>query len=194
MKVTKFTLEAMLLKWTESSSGGATVVLQLADADDLAIFKTMTLAKRGVAGQRLEVTIAEIGDDEKPVAHEVKNVAAGSVAPAGPTIAQTIEDVARKVTKAHYPGGFCGLAVKWCDDEQFRHWIAAEYKSLWEATADVVNLTHKNADAERVAAMIKGICGVNTRKDLDSNEEAHDKFDERVRQPYMAFIKEGGLV
>jgi hypothetical protein len=59
--------EMMLLGWKETHNGGATVTLQLADAGQLDSFKTMTVAKGKVAGQRLAVVMVEIGDDEQPV-------------------------------------------------------------------------------------------------------------------------------
>jgi hypothetical protein len=59
--------EMQLLRWSETSNAGATVTFQLAEPAELERFKTMTLAKRGMAGQRLAVMMAEIGDDEQPI-------------------------------------------------------------------------------------------------------------------------------
>ena len=202
MKVTKFGFEAQLLRWTESSNGGATIVLQLQDADDLAIFKTMTLAKKGTVGQRLAIAVAEIDDQEQLVPHEVK--AAGSIKvdikphTAAPPAGATPEAVATPSPgqaadakhKAHFPAGFCGLAVQWGDDALFREWLAMEFQTVWEDTKDFVKLTNKTADIERTALAIKRICEVTSRKELDE-EPARSKFEDRIRKPYMTYLKEG---
>lgn len=57
----------MLLDWSETAKGGAKIVLQLDGPDALEPFRTMTLAKRGIAGQRLIVVMVEVGDEESPI-------------------------------------------------------------------------------------------------------------------------------
>lgn len=58
--------EVMLLDWSETAKGGAKIVLQLDGPESLEPFRTMTLAKRGVAGQRLMAVMVEVGDDDRP--------------------------------------------------------------------------------------------------------------------------------
>lgn len=62
-----FSGELMLANWKESHSTGATVTFMLADAADLDIFRSMTVRKANLAGQRFAAVLVEIGDDEKPV-------------------------------------------------------------------------------------------------------------------------------
>lgn len=59
--------EVQLLRWSETSNGGATITLALSDPSDLENFKLMTLKKGQQAGQRLMAVMVELGDDEKPV-------------------------------------------------------------------------------------------------------------------------------
>lgn len=193
MKVSKFGFEAQLLRWTESSNGGATIVLQLQDADDLAIFKTMTLAKKGTVGQRLAVAIAEIDDNEKLVEHEVKPKAEKAIAQSAPEVEIKLVPAqeAKPKVASHFPGGFCGLAVQWCEDEQFREWLSMEFTEAWEKSATMVTMSHKNAEAERAAVVIKLECACTSRKELDTNEESHEMFEQAIRKPYMAYLKEG---
>lgn len=66
-KEPSFAGEVMLLDWSETAKGGAKIVLQLDGPDALEPFRTMTLAKRGIAGQRLMAVLVEIGEDEKPL-------------------------------------------------------------------------------------------------------------------------------
>src|SRR5690554_2878297 len=64
--------EVMLAGWSETHNGGAKVTFWLQDADDLAAFKAMTVAKGKTAGQRLALVAVEIGDDEQPVQRHEK--------------------------------------------------------------------------------------------------------------------------
>lgn len=59
--------EVQLLRWSETSTNGATITLALADPADLERFKLMTLKKGQQAGQRLMAVMVEIGEDERPV-------------------------------------------------------------------------------------------------------------------------------
>lgn len=100
-------IECMLLGWAETHAGGAKIVLQLADPDDLEPFKAMTVAKGKIAGQRLACAFVQIGDDEQPVQPEQ---------PKGGPLAQ--------------------LAGRWCGDETFRIWLCQTYPDVVEAIAE----------------------------------------------------------
>lgn len=82
-----FSGEVMLLDWSETAKGGAKIVLQLDGPDALEPFRTMTLAKRGIAGQRLMAVLVEIGEDEKPIG-------AGGLAGSGSKIFEEARDEA----------------------------------------------------------------------------------------------------
>ncbi len=43
-------------------------------------------------------------------------------------------------------------------------------------------------DAEAARSFILGVCGVQSRKDLDTAEGARDVFIEMVRKPYLAWL------
>ena len=168
--------EAMLLRWAETSNGGATIVLQLSDAADLEHFKRMTLAKKGQVGQRLMVGVAEIGDDEQPVAP-----AAGK--PKG--------------------GPLSILAGQWCADPQFQEWLNTTYPEAAsvvfpepvmvdaESTA-VVFPEPVMVDAESTAAVVRELCGVLSRAELDHDPHARARFDHLIRIPYRDFLEREG--
>ena len=71
-----FTGELMLANWKESHSQGASVTFILSDANDLDIFRTMTVKKANMAGQRFMAVLVEIGDDEKPVRQKLSQQSA----------------------------------------------------------------------------------------------------------------------
>ena len=71
-EIIAFKGEIWLLSWRESHNNGATVTFQLADSDELASFKEMTVRKGRRAGQRFACVLVEINDDETPVVQEKK--------------------------------------------------------------------------------------------------------------------------
>lgn len=73
-----------------------------------------------------------------------------------------------------------------CTEEPFRVWLADAHGSLWgRIRGDDETLT-----AEEVAAeMVRRLCHVTSRRDIDTNPEAFDKFHRLIRQPYAAWLK-----
>lgn len=149
-----FEIEAMLLRWANSSSGGPQVVLQLRGEEDLEPFKSMTLAKGKIAGQRLQLVVVEIGEDEKP-----------KEKPKG--------------------GALSILAARWCQDEAFQFWLAAEFSHSWADNFSTGTPTH-----DRAAAVLRKICNVSSRAELDHDAVAAHTFDTVIRRPYMHHLGE----
>jgi hypothetical protein len=58
--------EVMLAGWNDSHTGGAKITFWLPDDADLEVFRTMTVKKGKVAGQRFMMVLVEIDDDEMP--------------------------------------------------------------------------------------------------------------------------------
>lgn len=172
MKVSKVAFEAMLLRWGESSSGGATVVLLLSDPSDLEVFKHMTMAKGKRAGQRLAVAIAEIGDGEELVTQDIPDK-------------QVKSEVVKRKGTSHFPGGLTGLAVRWCADPHFQAWIEAE---IGEAVP-----RGQESPEDRAKLLLCRLCEVTSRKRLDELPEAADMFENLIRIPYAAQRKRDGI-
>lgn len=100
MTIPTINFEAMLLRWSETSNGGSTIVLQLVDDGDLAPFKGMTLKKGKIAGQRLQCVLVELDDQEQP-----------------------------KAPPAPGKGGQLSiLAARWCRDPEFQDWMASTFR------------------------------------------------------------------
>jgi hypothetical protein len=186
--------EAMLAGWSNTHNGGVKVTLWLQDEEDLAYFEAATVRKGRTAGQRYQVVMVEIGDDEQPVPGSdkplvkeqsvepavVKNEAIPEVA-AVPAAAHPDEKPARKGNpNAHFPGGLCGLAVRWCADPHFRAWMQEEGLSLARDEAGVRQAILEN-------------CGITSRKELDTVQAAGNAFNEFIRAPYSAARKEAGI-
>ena len=151
-------LEAMLLRWSETSNGGATIVLQLADPDDLEQFKLMTLAKGKIAGQRLQCVMVEIGDDELP---------------------KDLPDPGKG-------GPLSILAARWCRDPEFQKWINQALAPPFAVGLDM-NLTEE----EIATSLLRSVCGIKSRAELDHDDLASARFEAHIRRPYMAHLQSG---
>lgn len=78
-------------------------------------------------------------------------------------------------------GDLCWRAVQWCNDPEFRRWLGDQFE--------------ENAGTEyRAALKIKAVCGVESRKDLDANPVAAEKFNRLIRGPYQKHLQARGLV
>ena len=78
-------------------------------------------------------------------------------------------------------GARCKWAVMRCKDLVFQEWIIDEFRSIWE--------TGGAADAalsdERLARwLILQVCGVEPRKQLDTDPAAANIFDDKIRRPF----------
>jgi hypothetical protein len=73
-----------------------------------------------------------------------------------------------------YLGDLCYRAVQWCNDPEFQKWIAQRAG----ACTDIPS-------AEFAASIIKGYCGVKSRKDIDGNPDATEKFRRLVVGPWQ---------
>ncbi len=73
-----------------------------------------------------------------------------------------------------YLGDLCYRAVQWCNDPEFQKWIAQRAG----ACADIPS-------AELAASIIKGYCGVKSRKDIDADPVAKEKFQRLVIGPWQ---------
>lgn len=90
--------------------------------------------------------------------------------------------------KHHFPGGLCGLAVRWCADEHFHGWLEDTYPTQW---AGALTQAEKN---EEMAAkyVIVDMCQIRSRKDLDTSPSADLTFRKYFLGPYSEVRKEHG--
>lgn len=73
-------------------------------------------------------------------------------------------------------GELARLAGIWCNEPKFWRWIYTADGS--EVDSDM-----------QAAAWIRGICDVESRADLDHNNEAGEYFHQAIRLPYMDYLK-----
>ena len=157
--------EMQLLSWRETHSGGATITLQLSDPSELDAFRSMTVRKGQTAGQRLMVVMVEIGDDE---------------CPARPLEAPTRPQTAKGGALARLAGQLCRepAFVEWLRDHEPQQWRVEEERLA------AMDEAPTNADEEVAAMVIRSLCGVQSRAELDSNAKAAQQFHLMIREPF----------
>lgn len=77
-----------------------------------------------------------------------------------------------------FPTGLCGLAVQWCEDDHFCAWLSTERKDEWD------EFPENAADDQRAKGIICSACGITSRKELDTNPGAGDRFRYEFLDPY----------
>lgn len=80
------------------------------------------------------------------------------------------------VKHAHEPiGPRCKLAVMWCKDPQFQDWMVINHLV--------------GPDPDGAAEGVRNLCGVASRRELDTDADAGAVFDELIRQPYASHLR-----
>lgn len=183
-EVPTISIELMLLRWSESSTGGASVTFALADGADLDRFRALTTAKGGKAGQRFMAALALLGDDEQPV--EAPSPRAAATAPA----TQPAGGGGNQLGDP--PGGaLARLAGQWCREARFQRW-AREVHGRTMAAQWGAQEAASFSPAEFARQTILLLCDVDSRRELDHDEAAEDSFHERVRRPFAAWLELAG--
>lgn len=156
--------EVMLLNWNENDASGRTVVFQLDDHDARHPFKGQ---RRGTAnGQRFKIVLVALGDDDEPI--NAKKTTGpdirGDHAAPGPTP----DDAAQGQGKPRQ--SFRGLkksaqvALK-CQESEFYQWLT-RHPEFNEVTRE---LTGTPTDAEVADLVVKRICKISSKRELDTD-------------------------
>lgn len=159
--------ELQLMRWSESSTNGATVTFWV-HPDDLESFKLIKVRAGKQAGQRLACVMVEIADDESATRQP----------DATPEPTERPRPREYRVTL----GDLALLAVRWCKNPDFQEWRLQQS-----------GLTFSYGSREEDCKMfILNRCGLlekhggdASRKQLDTDPDAAALFHQRIRIPFM---------
>lgn len=142
--------EVMLLGWDESHSQGMTVKLALSEPDSgVHPFKHFTVRRGKRSGHRFICLMFEIDDDEEVVD----------------------QDKRERVEAVHKGAAIARSAGQLAANQEFQRFLEQEYPAYWKEERE------KGFSMNEVAAaFIRGYCGVNSRKELDHDRQAEDKY------------------
>lgn len=163
-----FTGEALLRRWSESSTQGVQVTFALSDSAELEPLKAKT-------GKRFMAVLVEIGDDEQPVPSSVSN---GGWSPA----AQSANSRSASEKPRERLGDLAWRAVQWCKEPEFQKWVAFRCHCIEAAVGE-----------QEAKEFIQLKCGIESRKELDTNAEAAKLFNQLIRGPYQKHLMARGI-
>jgi len=102
-------------------------------------------------------------------------------------VAVEIGDDERPVVRHGKGPGLTRLAAMWCEQPPFRVWLKSAYPPAW-ATAEAVTMFGSEQDV--AAEVVRSLCEVKSRAELDTNAAAQQLFHSRIRLPYLACLGE----
>lgn len=74
-----------------------------------------------------------------------------------------------------------------CRDRTFVRWLMGTFPGRWQAL-------RAESDAETAARVVRMVCGVQSRSELDGNERAAFEFHRQIRKPYHAWLAENRAI
>lgn len=114
-------------------------------------------------GTRYMLALAKIGDDEKPVAgsQPTKSDKPGDLGQAPPAVKgkRSFADMAASQRSAIL-----------CGDPIFQEWISIRHQQPWDITVDE---EYRKKDA---ANLLRKACGIHSRRELDTDDQALEKY------------------
>lgn len=124
----------------------------------------------GLEGKRFMAVLVQIGDDEQPVIPDIGNPTSGNKG------------------KSHIQreplGDLCWRAVQWCKEPEF-----------WEFLTKAICVDGGGVfDESDAKYAVQVMCGIESRKELDTNPEAARKFNQLIRGPYQKHLIARGIV
>jgi hypothetical protein len=79
-----------------------------------------------------------------------------------------------------------GTAAKWlgmrCAEPEFQAWLQQRHPLPWGRLSYATS-------AERAAHVVRLLCGVTSRAEIDHDEQAHRAFQAHIREPWLAHSK-----
>ena len=85
--------------------------------------------------------------------------------------------------KADKPKG--GLLSQWaamrCQESAFHIWLSQQYPQEWAAAWQGFRPSKANAAAD----VVRRLCDIESRAELDSDDSARARFDQRIRGPWQ---------
>ncbi|RQR87704.1 MULTISPECIES: hypothetical protein [unclassified Burkholderia] len=91
-------------------------------------------------------------------------------------------DTAATGNNAAKGGALARLAAQLCQDPQFHEFVADTYGVAWRINHAEEDITH----------WLREQCGIESRAELDSNEEAAEFFHTHIRKPWLAWKQKRG--
>ena len=101
-------------------------------------------------------------------------------APGTPLALAALKPASSEPQKEEKPKGgeLARLAGMWCNDPAFHRWAQDGFPTQWESAAGATPATW-------AASVIRAVCAIESRAELDNDDAAAKRFDLLIRRPYM---------
>ncbi len=172
--------EVQFAGYSDSSRSGPRITFRLADRDELAAFI-------GKEGKRYMLAVVEIADDETPSpAPAPRSYADSYVDLQNP--GRSSEDVRREVQqreRRQRMAPLCEWAVMRCAEKPFQRWC-----NDMMMAGRVPPAGREMTEEQYAKHVICHLCGIESRKDLDTTPHAARRLHDLVRKPYAAWLEQ----
>lgn len=167
-----FAGEVQFRRYSDTSTQGTQIVLALPDREALQSFI-------GLEGKRFMAVLVQIGDDEQPVMGN---------------------PVSANVGESHIQrdplGDLCWRAVQWCKEPEFAEFLSRIFYDAFPGGMSAPAYANNDASGRETWCKyaLQVLCGIGSRKELDTNPEAARKFNQLIRAPYQKHLIARGIV
>ncbi|MEX3914859.1 hypothetical protein AB4Y43_01245 [Paraburkholderia sp. BR10872] len=96
---------------------------------------------------------------------------------------QPVQPTTATVNNTAKGGALARLAAQLCNDVEFHDFVYHEFGKSF----------HQGSEANECAEWMREQCGIESRAELDSNEEAAEYFHTYIRKPWVQWRKDRGL-
>lgn len=155
--------EMQLADFGESAAGGPFLKMRLPDPMDLDVFRGRERATKNKQGTRYMVFMIELQDDEIPI---------------NQTKQERLENAAGEIKG----GPISRDAGMLCNNKTFSMFLAEK----WAIPMDAVN-------SEIAREHILNTCHIRSRKELDHNKDAANRYRSFIKAPFSLWCAENGL-
>lgn len=167
-----FAGEVQFRRYSDTSTQGTQIVLALSDREALQSFI-------GLEGKRFMAVLVQIGDDEKPV---------------DPRNSRDVPNAGKSHIQREPLGDLCWRAVQWCREQEFADFISQAYYHAFPGGEPCTPVVPNDGSQEVFAKFaVQRLCGIESRKELDTNPEAARKFNQLIRGPYQKHLMARGI-
>jgi hypothetical protein len=88
-------------------------------------------------------------------------------------------------------GPLCLLAARWCRDQRFIEFLEATWPTLWHTGVSELSESGEFEGSEIAAFIVHRVCGISSRRELDTNKQAAQTFNLTIRGPFSEVLKHG---
>ena len=91
-------------------------------------------------------------------------------------------------------GDLAWRAVQWCKEPEFADFITAKFYDLHPSGLPGTPVVNPNGSSEEFCKFaVQALCGIESRKELDANEDAKRLFNQLIRGPYQKHLMARGI-